>query len=136
MAATQRKTILIAGLGPTVSDTAKETLNFDAGPPGDTIKLVEAEVAKAREGGFDCSIFIVEPWDPAGTIEKLKAKLVEQHWDGFSIGFGMRALKENSEIFEDMVNLAVEVSPKTKFVFPLGRQDIWKAVRRTFAVEA
>lgn len=128
----QRKTVLIAGLGPTVSDTAVETLKFD---PNETMDLVAAEVEKARAGGFDCGVVIVEPWDAVGTLARWKAELQKQHWDGVSIGYAVRALKENTELFEKIVNVVVEVSPGTKFVLPNGRTDNWEAIQRVFVVE-
>lgn len=129
---TQRKTVLVAGLGATVSDTARETLNFD---PSQTEGLVAAQVEKAKAEGVDCTVFIVEPWDPTGTLEKLHVELDKRDWDGFSIGYAVRALKENSVLFEEIVNLAVQTNPKMKFVFPLGRTDIWEAIQRSFALQ-
>lgn len=127
--ATERKTILAAGLDATVSDPAKEVLHID---PTQTYDLIAAEVEKANAGGFDCTIIIVEPWEATASLVKLKAELQTQHYDGFSIGFAVGALKENTRVFKDVVNLAVMVSPETKFIFPLGREDIWAAIQRAF----
>ena len=113
--ANSTKTILIAGLSPPASFRAAETLYPDSPPPSRTLDIVGTQVEQAKARGFNCTVFIVKPQHPADTLAKLKAELLKQHWDGFSIGYGMRALKENSKLFENLVNLTVEVSPKTKF---------------------
>lgn len=125
--ATARKTVLVAGLGTAVSDTARETLQID---PSQTADLVAAEVEKARAGGVDCSVLSIAPGDQADELAKLRVELQRQHWDGISIGYAVRVLKEHTELFEEMVNLAVEVCPGAKFIFPQGREDIWKAIQR------
>lgn len=130
--ATPRKTILVVGLGETVSDNARTTFNFD---PSKTMELVAAEVEKAKTRGFDCTVFVVEPWRPAETLAELKTQLQKRRWDGVSIGYAVRALKENTPIFEETINMTAEFCPGAKFVFPLGREDVWEAIRRAFGVE-
>lgn len=129
--ATTRKTVLVAGLGTTVSDTAREAFKFD---PNQTPDLVAAEVEKARAAGVDCSTLFVAPGDDEGQLAKLRVELQRQHWDCISIGYAVRALKEHTELFEGMVNLALEVCPGVKFIFPAGRVDIWKAIQRVLGV--
>lgn len=129
MASSERRNILIAGLGAKVSATAVEELKFD---PSETHTLVNAEVEKARAGGFDCTVVIAEPEDFEGTMKKWRAELGKQQWDGVSIGYAVRALKENTVLFEALVNAAVEGAPGAKFVFPEGRTDIWESVQRVF----
>ena len=129
MRSPERKTILIAGLGAKISSTAQDSLQID---PSETLNLVNAEVEKARANGFDCSVFIVEPEDPHSTLEKWKKDLEKQHWDGVSMGYAVRALKENTVLFEAMVNAAVQAAPGARFVFPDGREDIWESIQRVF----
>jgi len=133
--ASSRKTILIAGLGTKVSDTVKEEMDID---PSETLTLVSAEVDKARTSGFDCSVFIVEPWDPVGTLDKFRAELAKQCWDGVSVGYAVRAVKENTELFEGIVNAVLEATPGgggTRMVFPEGREDIWRALKRVGQIQ-
>lgn len=129
---TERKNILVAGLGTKVSDTARETLNFD---PSETMSLVATEVEKAKASGFDCTIFIVEPWDQAGNLKNWRAKLKKQHWDAVSIGGAVRVLKENTKLFEALLNVVMEEATGVKLVFPDGRTDIWVAIQRVFGVD-
>lgn len=129
MSTQSRKSVLLAGLGATISDSDRAELSID---PSTTPNLVAAEVEKAKAAGFDCGVFFVEPADPENALQELRRQLREHHWDGLVIGYAVRALKEHSKLFEDMVNLAVQVSPTTKFVFPLGREDIAAAIQRSF----
>ena len=130
---TPRKTVLIIGLGPNIPVSAQEALQVDA---SQTPTLVAAEVEKAKAGGVDCSVFMPDPRDLAGTLEKLRAELREREWDAVSIGFGLRGLKEHTELFEGLVNLVVEVRPGAGFAFPLGPADVWAAIQRRFGLNA
>lgn len=129
---TPRKTVLIIGLGPNVPVSAQEALLVDS---RQTPNLVAAEIEKAKAGGVDCSVFMPDPQDVGGTLEKLKAELRKQKWDAVSIGFGLRGLKEHTELFERIANLVVEERPGAGFAFPLGPAGVWSAIQRRFGLE-
>ena len=118
----ERKTILIAGLGrygPSASASANK-------------EKVQADIAKAREHGFECSDIECNPEDLSGTLEALKEKLRSQHWDGFNIGYGVRGLKQYTELFEGAINAAREITPGTKFMFSTSPDGVFEAIQRAF----
>ena len=117
-----RKTILIAGLGRFVG----------AGrfPNGQNVKLVQEQIEKATKRGYDCTEIYLNPEDLNGTLDMVKETLRSKQYDGFVIGYGVRGMKEHTELFEGAVNASREITPSTKFVFSNSPDSIVEAIQR------
>ena len=124
------KAILVAGLGRYANAAPSETAKF--GSTDEVVRKVAANVEKAREAGFDCTVFEMNPNDQVGTVQMLKRELEAHHWDGFSMGSGIRGNMAYSELFEVAVNASREISSGTKLLFPTGPDKIYEAISRGF----
>ena len=122
----------MAGLGRYANAAPSETAKF--GSTDEIARKVAANVEKAREAGFDCTVFEMNPNDQVGTVEMLKRELEGYQWDGFSIGSGIRGNMAYSELFEVAVNVSREISSETKLLFPTGPDKIYEAISRGFGV--
>jgi hypothetical protein len=122
-----RKSILVVGLGRNMPESFNTT-------DDEIRKLVEADAERAKSLGFDCEPLYLSADGADDAIRSLKQALQRQHWDGLSIGFGVRGRKEYTKMFEDLVNAAVEVKGGAgmKFLFSTEPDGIVNAIRRTF----
>ena len=127
-----RKAILVAGLGRYAKAAPSETAKF--GNTDEVARKIADNVEKAREAGFDCTVVEMNPNDQVATIELLKRELEAHHWDGFSIGSGIRGNMTYSELFEVAVNASREISSETRLLFPTGPDKIYEAISRGFGV--
>lgn len=119
-----RKSILVAGLGRFVP----------AGqfPSGQNVQRAEEDMKRASERGFDCTEIHLNPKDLTNTLDMVKETLRSKHWDGFVIGYGVRGMKEYTELFEGAVNASREITPGTKFMFSTAPDGIVEAIERVF----
>lgn len=124
MASSAPKTILSIGLGPAHALSKLE---------GDQIKNdLQAQVEEARELGFEVTILFPDTKDP-NVIEDLRQKLRSQHFDGVSIGFGVRGNIELTDLFEKLVNAVIEeVKPAPKMMFSTRPSGVVEAIQRVF----
>ena len=94
--------------------------------------IMTREAAKAKEAGFDFHTFLADP--QLTNIAMLKGKLQSQHWDGVTIGFGLRGREEHTELFTRLVNTCVqEANPSPLFAFPLKPDSATEACKALFA---
>lgn len=90
--------------------------------------------------GVDAELCFVNPDREAQDLGALRDKLAagpspgggRRHFDGVSIGFGVRGNPEYTPLFEKMVNLVRETSPKTTFMFTGTTSDHVDIIRRNF----
>jgi cobyric acid synthase len=125
------KHILIIGLSqapPQSSDDAKAA----AGSPSELRAKIMATVEKARSAGYELEVKQTEAADLPTTIVEMREKLQGRTWDGYVIGFGLRGLPEYSEAFEQLVNSARELAPKTKLGFNSSPADLMATIERMF----
>ena len=114
------KTVLIAGLG-----------RFTAAPVVNTIiEKIQAGLKQAQEAGYDTTMLELNPGDPKGSLESVRQTLKSKNFDGLLIGYGLRGMKENTLLFEDVVNCARELRPGTKLLFATSPDGILETLER------
>lgn len=118
----ERKSVLALGLKGPVAGAAITAQDVQA--------RVAAEVKRLDAVGFELVPHVMEPGDgnALGDVRKL---LQGSRWDGVSIGYGLRANKEFTALFEALVNMVFECcGAGTQMLFALGK--IGQAVERRF----
>ena len=93
------KTILIAGQGRFTPAHARDTV----------LEKTQVGLKEAHDAGYETKIVELDPEDPKGSLETLREALKSKDFDALMIGYGLRAMKENTVMFEDVVNLAMEM---------------------------
>lgn len=122
-------TIALLGLGVFASKVANLP-SLKGVDPDQVQEVVDNQVLKARQAGFALSTINIDPTTHGAAILELRDALKDQHFDGFLLGFGLRAAKELTGLFEDVVNTCREVSPSTKLGFPQTPDGVLAAAER------
>jgi len=121
------KKILIIGMDPHTIDFTNPEL-----PPGLTVEAIEqgtnATLEKLISIGYDAELFLIE----TGTtdLSKLAKQLSEKNYDGVVVGNGIRGLKANFILFEQIINVVHASAPKSKIIFNSLPTDTDWAVKR------
>lgn len=127
-AQTPQRTFLAAGLGK--YQPADPTAAALYGGVQGAKALADADVARAKEIGFDVTVLHVNPLDPTWSAEQFRKLLMNQKFEGISIGFGIRGNREYTALFEELVNTARELNPSSKLGFSVGPDDIYGTIIR------
>jgi hypothetical protein len=100
--------------------------------PKEAEKLINVEIEKAAKAGFDLEIYAIQLGNPEkSTLDELEQILQKRKWEGVAFGFGIRGDRDNTPLFEKMVNAALEiVSPTPKLAFPVLPDMIVEAFER------
>ena len=125
---TTRRSILVAGLGHFAPQGS-----FPGGD-GKNVELVEADMKKAADYGFDCTMLHLNPENEGDSLNEVREKLGNQKWDGFVFGFGLRGRKEYTALFEAVVNASREISPRTRMLFSTAPDGVFESIQRAFAM--
>lgn len=120
--------ILIAGLGRFISADPNAAATF--GPQAGNIKLLEEALQKATEAGYYHLTIDVDPNNPKESLLALENELKSKDYDLFVIGFGIRGNRDFTAVFEEVVNLSVSVSPKTRFGFSPAPGAVFETIQR------
>lgn len=121
------KKILIIGMDPHTIDFTNPEL-----PPGLTVEAIEqgthATLEKLISIGYDTELFLI----PTGTtdLSKLAKQLDEKNYDGVVVGNGIRGLKANFILFEQIINVVHTSAPKSKIIFNSLPTDTDVAIKR------
>ncbi len=121
------KKILIIGMDPRTIDFTNPEL-----PQGLTIEVIEqgtkATVEKLISIGYDTELFLIE----AGVtdLSNLANQLNEKNYDGVVVGNGIRGIKANLILFEQIINVVHTSAPKSKIIFNSLPSDTDEAVER------
>lgn len=124
-ASNDRRSVLLIGLAPEAVDYAKF-------PGLDAERLaagLEAALAAVVAAGFDASWCLTER-DAAAAEAAISARLAERGYDAVMIGAGVRAVPENLELFERIVNLVHAAAPGARICFNTSPDTTLAAVRR------
>jgi hypothetical protein len=98
-AAGKGKTVLIAGLG-----------RFTPAPAVNTVlEKIQIGLKQAHDAGYETTELYLNPEDPKGSVETVREALQSKDFDAFIIGYGLRGMKENTVLFEEVVNSAMEM---------------------------
>ena len=121
------KKVLIIGINPHSIDFTNPEL-----PPGLTIEAIErgtaATVEKLRSMDFDAEVFLIDTW--ATDLSGLARRLRDKNYDGVVIGNGIRGIKRNFILFEQVVNVVHTYAPESKIIFNSLPTDTDEAVKR------
>jgi hypothetical protein len=127
---TPRRSVLVAALGGSVNQDPALLERF--GGEDGIKKAIVASIHRAKEAGFDVSNIALNPTDIEDSRKRLEEKLKSQDWDGLLIGFGIRGNKDYTELFEEAVNLAKDVTPRTRLLFGKSPDDLYATLQRNF----
>lgn len=138
MSTAKRLTILSTGIGRPPAAAEGKGFSYPEDLYAKNKALLDADIDRARQIGYDVQTMDLNP-NPAQlheTLEQLKEKLRSQHWDGFGIGFGVRANKDFTPLFEGAVNACREITPSTRMMFACAPDDVVGGILRAFPEEA
>jgi hypothetical protein len=128
MATTTLKHVLVTGMRGS-NDPKLSTATFEQ-----MKQMIEDQKNKAREVGFEFTIYYIDPENPA-TISEFTEQLRARQWDGVNIGFGIRSNPTFTALFEELVNSAVtEVNPPPKLVFAVRPDLVVENCQRVFGL--
>lgn len=100
--------------------------------PEEIKKIADADLAKIKGAGFYVENYFADT-NNTDLLDDVKKVFTSRHWDGISIGFGVRGTPELTGLFEDLVNMAVaEMKPTPKFMFALRPDSLFRTVQRAF----
>jgi hypothetical protein len=121
------KTILIIGMNPRTIDFTNPEL-----PKGLTVEAIEqgtkATLEKLSAAGYGAELFLMEA--DAVNLDALGKQLKEKNYDGVVVGNGIRGIKSNFILFEQIINVVHSHAPKSKIIFNSLPTDTEEAVKR------
>ncbi len=91
-------------------------------------KGTEATLEQLRSLGYDAELFLVETG--ATDLSNLTKQLNNKNYDGVVIGNGIRSIKVNFILFEQLINEVHANAPKAKIIFNTLPTDTDEAVKR------
>jgi hypothetical protein len=119
--------ILIIGMDPKTIDFTNPEL-----PKGLSVEVIEqgtkATLEKLNSLGYDTEIFLIETG--ATDLSKLVNQLKEKNYDGVVIGNGIRGVRVNFILFEQIINVVHASAPKSKIIFNTLPSDTDEAIKR------
>ena len=102
------------------------------------METMKEELKKLDQANFELSHHSVDPTLPLETlISEAKKQFQSKPWDGITIGNGVRGNPDFTNIFEKLVNLAIQHAKTAdgvplRMAFPLLPSDVTAAVLRVF----
>lgn len=121
------KKILIIGMDPHTIDFTNPEI-----PQGVTIEIIEkgakATLEKLHSMGYNAELFLIETG--ATDLSNLAKQLNEKNYDGVVIGNGIRSLKVNFILFEQIINVVHTNAPTSKIIFNTLPSNTDEAVKR------
>jgi len=121
------KKILIIGMNPNTIDITNPEL-----PKGLTVEIItqgtKATLEKLISLGYDAEALLIDTG--ISDLNKLANQLKENKYDGVVIGTGIRSIKVNFMLFEQIVNVVHTSAPKAKIIFNSLPTDTDEAVKR------
>lgn len=121
------KKILIIGMNPHSIDFTNpelpQELNAEIIEKG-----INATLEKLISMGYDAESFLIETG--AVDLSDLAKLLREKNYDGIVVGNGIRGLKVNFILFEQIINMIHTHAPKSKIIFNTLPTDTPEAVKR------
>ena len=121
------KKILIIGLNPHTIDFKNPEL-----PPGLSAEAIEKgtkeTVEKLISIGYDTEVFLVNTG--ATDLSDLVERLNKKKYDGVVVGNGIRGVKSNFLLFEQIINVVHSQAAKSKIIFNSLPTDTDEAVKR------
>ena len=123
----EMKKVLIIGMDPHTIDFSNPEI-----PVGLTAEKILAgtkvTLENLREAGYDAELFLISTG--AANLNELPKQLVAKNYDGVLIGNGIRGLKVNFILFEQLINLVHENARNAKIIFNTTPADNEVAIKR------
>jgi len=124
---TDKKSVLVVGLDPTLIDFSKPGY-----PPGMTTEKVLAGIKSAEDEltrlGYTVHTCMTDFGETAEAV--VQSQLKRRRWDCVLIGAGVRDNPSNLILFEKLINVVHEHAPHAKLCFNRLPSDIGEAVKR------
>lgn len=123
----EMKKVLIIGMNPQTIDYSNPEL-----PQGLTVEIIEkgtqATLEKLKTLGYNPELFLID----TGTkdLTDLSKKLKQNNYDGVVVGNGIRSIKVNFILFEQIINIIHTSAPNTKIIFNSLPTDTDEAIKR------
>ncbi|KAI0099273.1 hypothetical protein GGR51DRAFT_565092 [Nemania sp. FL0031] len=130
MASPIRK-VLVAGIR--VDAKIPEHFRRQFGTPEEVGAKIGADLANARQKGFDCTPYQLDPTRLEEQFATFEAELSSGRYDAIMIGAGVRLVPEHTALFERMVDACRRLSPGVPFVFNSGPTTHCEALERAFS---
>ena len=128
------KPILSAGFGRFASNNPSGQARFGPGAGDKALSLLAESIAKCKDAGFEILAEDMNPLDPDDSLARFETRLRERDWVAVNIGYGVRGLKENTVLFERLLECVRRVKPEARVIFSNGPDEVFEAVRRNFLV--
>ena len=124
---TNMKKILIIGMNPNTIDFTNPEL-----PKGLSIDIIEKGSKATLESlislGYDAELYLIDTG--ATNLGNLAKQLKENNYDGVVVGNGIRGIKTNFILFEQIINVVHSISIKSKIIFNTLPTDTAEAIKR------
>jgi hypothetical protein len=121
------KKILIIGMNPKTIDFTNPEL-----PKGLTIDIIEkgtkATLERLFSIGYDAQLFLIDTGET--DLNNLAKQLKENNYDGVVVGNGIRGIKSNFILFEQIINVVHSNSSNSKIIFNSLPTDTEEAIKR------
>ncbi|KAK5119559.1 hypothetical protein LTR85_007387 [Meristemomyces frigidus] len=126
------KYILSAGFGRFAAMDPNAQAHFGPDAGAKTKEMLATSISKARAAGFEVIGVDMNPKDPEDSLKRFTEQLQSRDFVGVNVGYGVRGHKENTELFEKLLNKAWEVRPGIKIMFSNGPDEVITAIQRSF----
>ena len=124
---TDKKSVLVVGLDPTLIDFSKPGY-----PPGMDATKVLAGMKSSEDEltrlGYSVQMCVTDFGETAEEV--VKTQLNQSRYDCVMIGAGVRSNPNNFLLFEKLINVVHEHAPQAKICFNTSPADIADAVKR------
>lgn len=121
------KKIIIIGMNPNTIDFTNPEL-----PKGLTSEIIEkgskATLEKLISAGYNAELYLIDTG--ASDLSNLAKQLKENNYDGVVVGNGIRGIKANFLLFEQIINVVHSNAPKSKIIFNTLPADTDEAIKR------
>jgi hypothetical protein len=120
--------ILIAGLQ--VHATIPPYFRTLYGTPTEIADKIDTDKARVEAAGYDVTTYFMDDGNPQTGLTWLTEKLQAEKFDGIMIGSGLRIIPEQTEFFEQAMDVIRRLSPGSVLMFNDGPGGNWEALRR------
>jgi hypothetical protein len=120
--------ILIAGLQ--VHATIPPYFRTLYGTPTEIADKIDTDKARVEAAGYDVTTYFMDDGNPQTGLTWLTEKLQAEKFDGIMIGLGLRIIPEQTEFFEQAMDVIRRLSPGSVLMFNDGPGGNWEALRR------
>ncbi|CAI6333590.1 unnamed protein product [Periconia digitata] len=125
--------VKILATGLTVTSEVDPYFRKLYGTPDQIKAKIDADIENIRAAGFHVELKYVSDASPQAmteSVEWLRNRLRTEKFDGVMIGTGLRLVPEQTALWEEVVNVFIQESPKSVFMFNDGPGRNYWALQR------